>query len=82
MRPLCAVLACSNGEFELTGEPRMEERPIGALVDAMDQAGADISYLKNKDYPPLLIKGKQLSAIHELDQLLMAVFPVSSLPLC
>jgi len=60
MRPLCAALACSHGEFELTGEPRMEERPIGALVDALRQAGADIEYLKNVNYPPLLIKGHAL----------------------
>jgi 3-phosphoshikimate 1-carboxyvinyltransferase len=52
MRPLCAALACSNGDFELTGEPRMEERPIGALVDSLRQAGAEIEYLKNTDYPP------------------------------
>jgi 3-phosphoshikimate 1-carboxyvinyltransferase len=60
MRPLCAALACSHGEFELTGEPRMEERPIGALVDSLRQAGADISYLKNEYYPPVLIKGHPL----------------------
>jgi 3-phosphoshikimate 1-carboxyvinyltransferase len=60
MRPLCAALACSHGEFELTGEPRMEERPIGALVDSLRQAGADISYLKNENYPPVLIKGHPL----------------------
>jgi 3-phosphoshikimate 1-carboxyvinyltransferase len=60
MRPLCAALACSIGEFELTGEPRMEERPIGALVDSLRQAGADIEYLKNDDYPPLSIKGHAL----------------------
>ena len=60
MRPLCAALACSHGEFELTGEPRMEERPIGALVDSLHQAGAEIVYLKNVNYPPLLIKGHAL----------------------
>ena len=60
MRPLCAALACSQGTFTLTGEPRMEERPIGALVDAVKQAGAQINYLKNADYPPLEIVGKQL----------------------
>ncbi|WP_299076852.1 3-phosphoshikimate 1-carboxyvinyltransferase [uncultured Paraglaciecola sp.] len=60
MRPLCAALACSKGEFELTGEPRMEERPIGALVDSLHQAGASIAYLKNADYPPLSIKGDAL----------------------
>ena len=36
---------------------RMEERPIGDLVNALRQAGADISYLKNEGYPPLRIKG-------------------------
>ncbi|MCY7294088.1 3-phosphoshikimate 1-carboxyvinyltransferase [Alteromonas sp. a30] len=61
MRPLCAVLATSNGTFELTGEPRMEERPIGSLVDALAQAGAQIDYQKNKDYPPLNILGKPLT---------------------
>ncbi|MGS2720272.1 3-phosphoshikimate 1-carboxyvinyltransferase [Paraglaciecola aestuariivivens] len=58
MRPLCAVLACSQGEFELTGEPRMEERPIGSLVDSLKQAGAQIEYLKAPGYPPLKIKGQ------------------------
>ncbi|WP_166423855.1 3-phosphoshikimate 1-carboxyvinyltransferase [Paraglaciecola sp. 20A4] len=61
MRPLCAVLATSEGEFELTGEPRMEERPIGALVDSLRQAGADITYLKNEGYPPLKIQGAALN---------------------
>lgn len=60
MRPLCAALAASNGVFELAGEPRMEERPIGALVDGLREAGADIRYLKNEGYPPLLITGTNL----------------------
>jgi 3-phosphoshikimate 1-carboxyvinyltransferase len=60
-RPLTAVLAATEGRFELVGEPRMEERPIGHLVDAMQALGADIQYLKNKDYPPLLINGQKLS---------------------
>lgn len=61
MRPLCAALSASAGEFILTGEPRMEERPIGALVDSLRQAGAEIEYLKNQGYPPLKISGKSLS---------------------
>jgi 3-phosphoshikimate 1-carboxyvinyltransferase len=63
MRPLCAALAFSNVDVELTGEPRMEERPIGDLVDELVNAGADISYLKNKGYPPLRIKGQQLETV-------------------
>jgi 3-phosphoshikimate 1-carboxyvinyltransferase len=61
MRPLCAALCLSQGEFTLTGEPRMEERPIGALVDALRQVGADVTYLKNENYPPLTIKGTGLA---------------------
>ncbi|WP_411991722.1 3-phosphoshikimate 1-carboxyvinyltransferase [Agarivorans sp. DSG3-1] len=60
MRPLCAALCLSQGEFTLTGEPRMEERPIGALVDALRQVGADVTYLKTEGYPPLNIKGTGL----------------------
>jgi len=60
MRPLCAALAASKGEFVLTGEPRMKERPIGHLVDALAQLNADIDYLENKDYPPVKITGKSL----------------------
>ena len=51
-----------NQEKTLTGSPRMQERPVGILVDALRQLGADISYLKNEGYPPLLIKGKRLTA--------------------
>lgn len=61
MRPLCAALAASKGEFVLTGEPRMKERPIGHLVDALAQLNADIDYLENSDYPPVNIRGKALS---------------------
>ncbi|MFC0116876.1 3-phosphoshikimate 1-carboxyvinyltransferase [Pseudoalteromonas xiamenensis] len=60
-RPLTAVLATTQGEFTLVGEPRMEERPIGHLVDALSDLGADITYLKTKDYPPLKIAGKRLT---------------------
>ncbi len=61
MRPLCAALAASTGEFILTGEPRMKERPIGHLVEALYQLDADVEYLENKDYPPVKIKGKALT---------------------
>ena len=67
-RPLTAVLAAIEGNYELIGEPRMEERPIGHLVDALHSIDADINYLKNKDYPPLKIIGKKLSGGHvEID---------------
>ncbi|MCW8994580.1 MAG: 3-phosphoshikimate 1-carboxyvinyltransferase [Psychromonas sp.] len=60
MRPLCAALCLGQGEYVLTGEPRMFERPIGSLVDALQQAGADVTYLGNENYPPLSIKGTGL----------------------
>jgi 3-phosphoshikimate 1-carboxyvinyltransferase len=60
-RPLTAVLAATSGEYTLVGEPRMEERPIGHLVDALVDLGAEVTYLKSKDYPPLKINGKRLA---------------------
>ena len=54
-RPLTAALALLEGEFKLSGIPRMHERPIGDLVDALRQAGANIEYLGNEGYPPLKI---------------------------
>ncbi len=60
MRPLCAALCVSEGEFVLTGEPRMLERPIGDLVDALRQCGANINYLGENAYPPIRIKGTGL----------------------
>lgn len=61
MRPLTAALAVSNVDVTLTGEPRMYERPIGHLVDALRQWNADVEYLQQKDYPPLRIRGKALA---------------------
>ena len=61
MRPLTAALAASDVDITLTGEPRMYERPIGHLVDALGQWQADIQYLENEGFPPLRIKGKALT---------------------
>lgn len=55
MRPLTAALAVLGGDFELSGVPRMHERPIGDLVDALRQLGCHIDYLGTDDYPPLRI---------------------------
>lgn len=62
MRPLTAALAASNVDVTLSGEPRMYERPIGHLVDALRQLGADIDYLQQDGFPPLRIRGKALQA--------------------
>lgn len=63
MRPLAAAL-CLKGEEKaqiiLTGEPRMKERPIKHLVDALRQVGAEVQYLENEGYPPLAITNSGL----------------------
>lgn len=51
VRSLTAALALMGGEFTLSGIPRMHERPIGDLVDALRAAGAQIDYLGNDGYP-------------------------------
>ncbi len=55
MRPLTAALAVLGGDFELSGVPRMHERPIGDLVDALRPLGCTIDYLGKEGYPPLRI---------------------------
>jgi 3-phosphoshikimate 1-carboxyvinyltransferase len=55
MRPLTAALAVLGGDFGLSGVPRMHERPIGDLVDALRQLGCHIDYLGNPGFPPLRI---------------------------
>ncbi|WP_050872652.1 bifunctional 3-phosphoshikimate 1-carboxyvinyltransferase/cytidylate kinase [Comamonas testosteroni] len=55
MRPLTAALSVLGGDFEMTGVPRMYERPIGDLVDALRQLGCKIDYLKDEGFPPLKI---------------------------
>lgn len=57
MRPLAAALCLGHNDIVLTGEPRMKERPIGHLVDALRQGGANIDYLEQQNYPPLRLRG-------------------------
>ncbi|MEW6706752.1 MAG: bifunctional 3-phosphoshikimate 1-carboxyvinyltransferase/cytidylate kinase [Pseudomonadota bacterium] len=62
MRPLAAALAVlaatQGGRFELSGVPRMHERPIGDLADALRQLGCSIDYLGHDGYPPLRLSGQ------------------------
>ena len=61
MRFLTAYYAaCQSKEVILTGSARMQERPIGILVEALRQLGAAIYYSKGEGFPPLHIQGKQL----------------------
>lgn len=61
MRFLAAYLSNREGDRVLTGSERMQNRPIGKLVDALRQLGADITYLGKEGYPPLGIRGKKLA---------------------
>ena len=54
-RPLTAALALSGGHYSLSGVARMHERPIGDLVIALRQIGANIEYLEKEGFPPLKI---------------------------
>ncbi|WP_374337661.1 3-phosphoshikimate 1-carboxyvinyltransferase [Leeia sp.] len=55
-RPLTAALALMGGEYQLSGVPRMHERPIGDLVDALLPLGAQVTYLGTPGYPPLQLR--------------------------
>ncbi|MFP3028932.1 MAG: 3-phosphoshikimate 1-carboxyvinyltransferase [Arsenophonus sp.] len=57
MRPLSAVLSLADNNIVLTGDPRMKERPINHLIDALQQSGATIDYLEQPGCPPIRIKG-------------------------
>ncbi len=61
MRPLTAVLALCGGDYRLSGVPRMHERPIADLVDALRQLGARMDYLGHDGFPPLAIHPALLS---------------------
>lgn len=54
-RFMTAFLATQPGEQVLTGSPRMLERPVGPLVEALRELGADIEFLGHTGYPPLRI---------------------------
>ncbi len=64
MRFLTAYLSILPGKWFLTGCDRMKERPVKALVDALNQIGAEIEYAENSGFPPLLIHGKDLKGGH------------------
>jgi 3-phosphoshikimate 1-carboxyvinyltransferase len=62
-RPLSAALAFSGGEYRLSGVPRMHERPIGDLVDALRGIGARIDYAGKEGYPPLVVHPGKINLI-------------------
>lgn len=62
MRFLTSYLNLLEGDFVLTGTTRMQQRPIGVLVDALHSIGADIQYTQHEGYPPLRISGPSLQS--------------------
>ncbi|WP_374366009.1 bifunctional 3-phosphoshikimate 1-carboxyvinyltransferase/cytidylate kinase [Piscinibacter sp.] len=68
MRPLTAALALlaatQGGDFALSGVPRMHERPIGDLVDALRQLGCAVDCTGTPGYPPLRLRGQAGGTLH------------------
>jgi 3-phosphoshikimate 1-carboxyvinyltransferase len=62
IRPLTAALAVMGGDYTLHGVPRMHERPIGDLVDALNAIGTQIEYTGQVGYPPLHIRRGRIHA--------------------
>ncbi len=60
LRPLTAALAFCGGEYRLSGVPRMHERPIGDLVDALRGIGARVDYAGRDGFPPLEVHASRL----------------------
>lgn len=60
MRFLTALLSVTEGTKIITGSERMKQRPIGELVNTLKTLGAEITYLKKENYPPLQITGKTI----------------------
>lgn len=65
-RSLTAVLALSDGQYTLSGVPRMHERPIGDLVEALEPMGARVRYLASPGFPPLAIAPRERTGAHRL----------------
>ena len=55
-RLLLSIVALANGEFVLTGVPRMYKRPIGDLVAALNTLGVEATYMEQDEFPPVLVK--------------------------
>lgn len=61
MRFLLPLLTVTRGHYLITGNERMQQRPVGALVNALRTTGADIEYLDRSGFPPLLVRGRAIS---------------------
>ena len=66
VRTLVPVLSVLGGEYEISGVPRMHERPIGDLVDALRQIKCNIDYVSSEGFPPLRLHQSDVSIPHEI----------------
>lgn len=64
IRFLTALLGFSGGQYSLDGIPRMRERPIGPLVDALNALGANVVAESPDECPPVKISSKRLTGGH------------------
>ena len=65
-RFMTAYLALQPGTQTLTGSERMKQRPVGVLVEALNELGADIQFLEKPGYPPLSIGAGKFGSVDEL----------------
>jgi 3-phosphoshikimate 1-carboxyvinyltransferase len=61
IRFLTAMLAAGQGTYRLDGTPRMRERPIGDLIEALGQLGAKVECELNNGCPPVVVHAAGLS---------------------
>jgi 3-phosphoshikimate 1-carboxyvinyltransferase len=66
MRFLTAYFTLQNEEVVLTGSERMKQRPIGILVDALRELGAEIEYVENEGFPPIKLKGSLVQQTNKI----------------
>ena len=67
MRFLIAYHALSESSVTLTGTQRMQQRPVKILVDALNTIGAEIEYLREPGYPPILLRPFPGQKVAELE---------------
>ncbi|QCI17131.1 3-phosphoshikimate 1-carboxyvinyltransferase [Buchnera aphidicola (Aphis helianthi)] len=79
IRPLLSAFSLFKNDIVLTGNNRMNERPIKHLVDALQQGGAIIEYKNNLGYPPICVKGGFIGGLITLDGSISSQFLTSLL---
>lgn len=79
MRMLLSLALLADGEVCLTGSPRMQERPVAPLVEALNVAGGKIRYLKRSGFPPVSVDGAFRGGYMEIDASASSQFLSSAL---